>query len=429
MDSVAKILFVDDEAQMLTALSRVFRGKKYNVISANSAAEGLAILENETVDVIVSDMRMPEMDGAQFLSKCLQLYPNSRRILLTGYSDQDSTVRAINEGKIHQYQTKPWDNDALKKTVEHEISEKRLQDEQISNIEENEQLKEQVINASSELANAQSFADMAKEDLLKQFNTTIKVISNLINIRLPIATTLANNVADHSVALAKLIKLDPKVTIQIRNAARLYQLGKLSFTDNLVDKPLDDLSFDDRIKYNSHAVMGADLLMPISSLDFTAKLIRHQNENYDGSGQPNNLSAKKIPLGSRILRLTIDYHQFILGIYYKEPLSWQDALSHMEGFTSKRYDPDLFKLYSRFIEKLAQTHTSVPFEDILTPLSQLEEDQVVSRDLFSHEGMLLVAKGSVLNTSMISKLLNYESCGHHGLHCFIEKNPSNLSIK
>ena len=96
MTAAAKILFVDDEKQMLTALNRVFRANNYIVFTANSGQEALNILETETMDVIVSDMRMPEMDGAAFLAKTVDLNPNSRRILLTGYSDQESTVRAIN---------------------------------------------------------------------------------------------------------------------------------------------------------------------------------------------------------------------------------------------------------------------------------------------------------------------------------------------
>lgn len=116
-----KILCVDDETSVLRALRRLFESAGYEVLSSESAEEALTVLEEVDIDLILSDMRMPQMPGDQFLSQAANISPGSIRILLTGYSDIDSTIRAINEGKIHAYLQKPWDNDELLRIVAREL--------------------------------------------------------------------------------------------------------------------------------------------------------------------------------------------------------------------------------------------------------------------------------------------------------------------
>mgnify|MGYP000010203189 CR=1 FL=1 len=419
MSSPVKILFVDDEAQILSALIRVLRSSKFQVITAASAQEGLELLKQHTFDVIISDMRMPEMDGAEFLALCCQRSPASRRILLTGFSDQSSTIRAINEGQVHQYLSKPWDNAELRSTVESEISEKQRIQAETPDIKDYQALQEQVAAVSTELSHAASFSDMAKEELLEHCNTTIKLMSNLINTRMPSSYEMNHNIVVHSMALAKLLKLEKNVLSEIRSAARLHQLGKLAFNDALLLPTQNELTVEEHRQYSAHAVMGADLLTPLHSLDYTAKLIRHQNENYDGTGEPHKLTANKIPLGSRILRLNIDYQMLIHGRQLSNVLSSSDALAYMENFTGKKYDPYLFKIYKKLIFELEKNHAASKYSDHLIDIKELQPKQIISRDVINHEGMLLIAKDTELNESMIEKLKSYVKRDHHELALFI----------
>ena len=111
------MLFVDDEPGILSSLRRLFRPHGYRILVAESGALGLAELEKTPVDLVISDMRMPEMDGATFLKAVRQRWPDTVRILLTGYADVTSTVAAINEGEIYRYVSKPWDDNEIVKTV------------------------------------------------------------------------------------------------------------------------------------------------------------------------------------------------------------------------------------------------------------------------------------------------------------------------
>ena len=125
----AILLFVDDDPNVLKALRRLFRHQNYDVYLASGGAEGLEILRQHAVDLIISDMRMPEMSGAEFLAHALEQWPETVRILLTGHTDLQSTIDAINKGRVFSYCNKPWNDEELKLLVRNALEQKRLREE------------------------------------------------------------------------------------------------------------------------------------------------------------------------------------------------------------------------------------------------------------------------------------------------------------
>ncbi len=118
MDTAVKVLCVDDEANVLKALRRLFMDEEYEVITAESGDEALALIEQEApVHVVISDYRMPQMDGVDFLKHVYEKWPDTIRIVLSGYADTASVVEAINEGHIYKFIPKPWNDDELKVTI------------------------------------------------------------------------------------------------------------------------------------------------------------------------------------------------------------------------------------------------------------------------------------------------------------------------
>ena len=115
-DNKANLLFVDDEKRVLTSMRAMFR-RAYNVSLANSGLEALEVLERKTIDVIVSDQRMPGMTGVEVLKTFKDNAPDAMRILLTGYADQEAIAASINEGEVFRYLTKPCPPDLLKQTI------------------------------------------------------------------------------------------------------------------------------------------------------------------------------------------------------------------------------------------------------------------------------------------------------------------------
>lgn len=123
------ILVVDDEESILSSLKRLFRRDGYRILTANSGVQGLEMLAGNTVDVVISDQRMPNMTGVEFLRQVKQLYPETVRIVLSGYTELNSITEAINEGAIYKFLTKPWDDEQLRLNVQEAFQYKALGDE------------------------------------------------------------------------------------------------------------------------------------------------------------------------------------------------------------------------------------------------------------------------------------------------------------
>lgn len=141
------LLLVDDETNILMSLKRLLRRDGYEIITANSGQEGLAILENRNIDVIVSDQRMPNMTGVEFLGHVKKKYPDTIRIVLSGYTELNSVTDAINEGSIFRFLTKPWDDDKLREYIQEAFLYKNLADT-------NRNLSLKVQTSNQELASA-----------------------------------------------------------------------------------------------------------------------------------------------------------------------------------------------------------------------------------------------------------------------------------
>ncbi|MEL6625609.1 MAG: adenylate/guanylate cyclase domain-containing protein [Bacteroidota bacterium] len=117
MDKNFSILYVDDEPQNLISFKATFR-RDYKILTANGGQEGIEMLRNKHVQLIITDQRMPNMTGVQFLEKTLAEFPDTIRVVLTGFSDMEAIIDVINSGRIFRYITKPWDEDELRMTIE-----------------------------------------------------------------------------------------------------------------------------------------------------------------------------------------------------------------------------------------------------------------------------------------------------------------------
>lgn len=138
------LLLVDDEENILSALVRLLRRDGYRILRANGGVAGLALLEKENVAVIVSDQRMPEMSGVEFLTRVKERYPQTVRIALSGYTDLNSVTAAINNGAIYKFLTKPWDDELLRRNVREAFEHYHLR-------QENERLTVALQHANEEL--------------------------------------------------------------------------------------------------------------------------------------------------------------------------------------------------------------------------------------------------------------------------------------
>ena len=162
------ILFVDDESNILKSLQRLFLDEEYEVVTAESGKAALEMIEGGMrPTVIVSDQRMPEMNGAEFLARAKEIAPESIRMVLTGYADINAAVNAINQGGIYRYILKPWNDDDLKLSIHEAIKRYNL-------VRENQRLTEELTRKNQELAQLNDQLEKKVEERTSELRRKVK---------------------------------------------------------------------------------------------------------------------------------------------------------------------------------------------------------------------------------------------------------------
>lgn len=424
----ATILFVDDEINILSSLKRLFRPLGYRIFTAESGAQGLEIMDREIVDLVVSDMRMPEMNGAQFLEKVRERWPDTIRILLTGFAEIGATIDAINKGQIYRHISKPWEDVNITLTIKHALQQKMLEREK-QRLEElthkqNEELKdlnahleEKVQARTEEVRQTMGFLEAAHEKLKKSFIISVRVFSNLIEMRNPSKSGHSRRVADLARTLAQNMGLGAAEVQDTFIAGLLLDIGKIGLPDRLLDKPFHSLSVDDRTEVIKYPVKGEMALMALEQLHGAAKLIRSHCERFDGTGYPDHLSGLSIPLGARILALADDYDTALMGTTFIKPLKPAEASLLIQGGKGRRYDP---AVVDALLNELGGARPATDSVSELTLRSgQVIPGMELSRDLLTQGGEMLLSKGHVLNEQLIKQINRFESMDGHSLTIYV----------
>lgn len=409
--STAVLLFVDDEPNVLKALRRLFHSENYVIHLAGGGAEGLDILRQHEVDLIISDMRMPEMSGAEFLAHTVEQWPGTVRILLTGYADMQSTIDAVNKGRIFSYCNKPWNDEELKLLVRNALEQKRLREErerlsiiiQQQNDELkslNEHLEERVEQRTSELNETLKRLDQANNSLKKQYTDSIKAFSRIIEMRPGIKGGHSKYIAENAHSVAKKLNLTDDETRSIIYAGLLLQIGKMTLPDKILVQPFYAMDAQQKISYLKHAQEAAPLLKGLEQLDAAVTLIRYQYEHYDGSGSPEGLAGDEIPLGSRILSVVSDYIGFSEGTMTGKPMPVTDVRKRLHDFKFKHYDPKVVDTFFQHLDEAAAVDNTRPIIEI--SWTQLRAGMEVEE--ISYDGKMYL-KNCILSERMINSIL------------------------
>ncbi|CAI8957688.1 HD domain-containing phosphohydrolase [Pseudomonas sp. IT-P294] len=415
-----RVLLVDDEESILNSLRRLLRGQPYEVLLATSGAQALEIMALEPVDLVMSDARMPNMDGATLLAHIHQHYPDTLRILLTGYADLTTIVKAINEGQIDRYISKPWHDEELLLTLRQSLAYQHSERERLRLEREtwhrNEELK--VLNATlekhvaartSELQQTADMLDLAYEELKHSYVTGTEVFSLLANLRLPPAKQTNRQIIELVRVYCKLHGVDEGSTRDLTMAAALYNIGKLSWTDSMISAPSDLLHHTDRERYRGYPKQSESLLMTLDPMKDAARLILHHQERWDGSGFPDRLKGEAIPLGSRWLKLAVDFIELQRGLILERQMNSDEALVYIRQYAGRLYDPDLVE---DFIQVCAAYLSDVSLADptvkVLTT-RDLAAGMLLARNLNADNGMLLLNAGKVMSGPLIEKLIAFEA--------------------
>ena len=346
-----KILFVDDEINVLEAYKRQLR-KSFKIDVAEGGKKGLELIEKSgPYAVVISDYSMPEMDGNVFLAKVKEASPDTVRMMLTGYADLDIAIRAVNEGNIFRFLTKPTKTEEIIKTILSGIQQYRL------------------VTAEKVL-------------LEKTLNETIRVLGDILSFVNPDAWGRALRITQYVKKI--LSRIGSKSKWRFETAARLSQIGCVILPESImlkIDKG-EDLTEEETQLFNMHPQIGSGFLSNIPRMGQVAEIIAYQEKHYNGGGVPvNPKKEKEIPLGARILKVVIDF-----DLLESKGIAKQEAINAMKAKEGV-YDPSILSLLS----ELVSDDTGDRVHEI--PISELSAGMVLADDVFTMDGNLLFSKG------------------------------------
>lgn len=360
-----KILFVDDESNVLAAYQRQLRNQ-FDVVTMQSGEAGLqAIMNSEPFAVVVSDFRMPNMDGIQFLSSVKEISPDTVRMILTGYADIQTAIEAVNEGNIFRFLTKPCPPENLVKALLAGIQQYRL------------------VNAEREL-------------LEKTLKGTIQLLTELLGLVNPEAFGRCSRIQKRVQSIAQRKGL-PDVW-QYETAAMLSQIGGVILPEKILKRMYrgERLSDEEQQLFEMHPMVGSDLIGKIPRMEEIAHIIAYQEKHFDGRGIPQDtLHGNEIPVGARILKVVLDF-----DILEAKGVSRDKAFKDLKERIGW-YDPEILDALEEILQVTGTEQTK------LVTVKDLDVNMILLDDVVSENGTLLIAKGLGMNNLMLAGLKTF----------------------
>lgn len=328
------LLVVDDEVNNLKLLKRTFR-KDYNVFMANSGNEGLDILRQNKIDLIITDQKMPGMSGVEFLEKTIEEYPDVIRLIITGYTDADALIKAINTGKVYRYIKKPWEPEELKNIVK-----KALESYQL-NID-NQKL---------------------TMDLKDLFSGTISAITEALDAKDKFTSGRSKRVTMYSLEIGSLLGLSDSELAELELAGLLHDIGMIGIPEAVLNKE-GELTRDEYDIIKQHSPKGVKILENIKQLEEVVVMIKHHHERFDGKGYPDKLLKEEIPLGARIIAVADAYDGMVSDRPYRKGMEHDLAVKIIFKDSGTHFDPIIVEAFIEIIEEAVEKSYSFDNFDV-----------------------------------------------------------------
>ena len=358
-----KILLVDDDNNILDGYRRSL-SREFVMETAMGGEQALKLAaDNGPYAVVVSDMRMPGMDGIQLLSKIKAQSPDTIRVMLTGNADMETAINAINEGSIFRFLNKPCSKETMAKTLTAALVQYRL-------VTAEKQLLEQTLSGS------------------------IQVLTEVLSLVNPAAFSRAERARRYIHHIVTSMKL-PNVW-QYEVAAMMSQLGCVTLPSETIEAVYsgEKLSANEQTQYDAHPSVAYDLLSKIPRLEPIAWMIEHQNRPVR---EVDDSEKKDMRLGAEILRLTLAYEKLI-----HKGVSRTEAVHTLTG-QNKNFSP-------QFFDALVELDPNSDEGEIRQcRIEALATGMIIQQDVRTGEGELLVSKGQEVTSPLLSKLKNFHA--------------------
>ncbi len=343
-----RIAFVDDEEIVLGTLSRIFENEPYEVFTFDTPSEAILAMEEEPFWVVVSDQMMPEMDGTDFLAQVRERWPDTVRILMTGYAETDTVIRAINQGSVFRFVSKPWETRELIKIVHDAMDQYRLVSEhrELTRLTEeqnrelvglNQGLEKRVEDRTRRLRENEEELKKTLTQLRKSLEATIQALALTAEARDPYTAGHQRRVADLSRAIAQKMVLPQDQVDGVRMAASIHDLGKIYVPSEILNKPGKIRSNEFEL-VKSHSEVGYEILKTINFPWPVAEIELQHHERLDGSGYPKGLKGDEILLEARIIAVADVVESMSSHRPYRPALGVKKALEEIKAGRGMVFD-------------------------------------------------------------------------------------------
>ncbi|HLP16662.1 MAG TPA: HD domain-containing phosphohydrolase [Bacteroidota bacterium] len=373
------IVAEDDPVELLLIKKTLAAHPGFIVHASTNATDGLALAVEHHADLIVSDYNMPDVNGFEFC-KMVKQHPMLRGtmfILLTGLEDIDNKIKGLSLG-ADDYLTKPFHGGELISKINAFLRIKFLQDE---------------------LSAEHAALATLNEELEMSFNGVIALLGNLIELRVPNAAARGRRAADIAVWIAEKFTLPADELQDLKYAALLHEIGKVSMPDSVLTKPVHEQNEHEREEIAHFPIRGQLITQSIPRLKAVSILIRHQMENFDGTGLPDRLMRTEIPFGARVLRV-INAVEHVLSTTAVDMVAVKDELLTRKG---SWFDPQIAMMVNDYLQ-IASQHFVVEGKRHITVL-ELIQGMKIARDLYTASGVKLLTENTVLSGNTIDRIL------------------------
>ena len=327
-------LVVDDEEPLRNALGQYLRYRGYRVVLADSGEAALKQLRAGGIDLMLLDVRMSGMSGADVVPDALDIEPDLAILMLTAVSDAATAAICMQRGAF-DYLTKPIELSDLGAAIDRAL---RRRDTQIQNRNISAWLKEEVARQTDELK--------ANQQRLERLTTaTLEALINALESKSEYLSGHSARVAAYSANIAQEMELSDEEVEQVRVAGRLHDLGKIGIREEVLQKR-GALTPEEFQHVTRHVTIGAQILAPLTHLGKIVEYVRTHHEHWDGSGYPDGLRGERIPLGGRIICAAEIYDALTAPRPYQERLTPDQAVERMRKLAGVVLDPRVMEAFA-----------------------------------------------------------------------------------
>lgn len=336
----AKVLYVDDEPNLCRAFLRIFGNEPgLNVHVMTSPAAALDLIGKESFDVIVSDLRMPEMDGIAFLANARRQRPEARRLLISGYADFDTALVAINKVGVDRLLTKPWNTYEV-------VSAVQAAADHVALLRENARVHEELRRKNTELARMNRHLDLLLEE---RTSNLLDSLVSALDLRDSETQWHSRRVGLYARRLATELGIGGKDLDDIERGSILHDIGKIGVRDAVLLKP-GPLNEEEWVEMKRHPALGFEMLKDIGFLEHARLIPLQHQERYDGSGYPSGLRGEQISIGARIFAVVDTYDAITSNRPYRKARTYAVARGEIERCANTQLDPKVVSAWLRVNE-------------------------------------------------------------------------------